>query len=614
MFEANNNRARILIADDEAAIRRILHQLLGGNHDCVQVASAEEALSRLRSEKFELVLSDIVMGGLSGLEMVPQVLELAPDTVVIMISGEQNIENAVQALRAGAFDYITKPFDLGHVEAAVSRALDHHALREAKRHYESHLEEMVEERTRKLAAANAALQEEIAERKRAEEQVNYLSYYDPLTNLPNQELFRAGLTSALTGAQNSHRQLVTILLSIDRFKKFNDTLGHALGSQLLCGVAERLSACVRDGDVVARFDGDEFSLLLPHMSGAEDAIKIAQRIQEALRAPFELDGHTLYLTVSLGISLCPNDGTEGQMLLQNASVALFRAKQQGGNTHQFYTADMNTSAVARLTLENDLRRALEREEFIVYYQPLVRTGTGQITGMEALVRWQHPERGLVSPAEFIPLAEDTGLILPISEWVLRTACAQNKAWQDAGFEPLCVAVNFSARQFEQSNLSELVAQVICETGLNPGCLELELTESAVMKNAQLSAGILHELRGMGVCISIDDFGTGYSSLSYLRRFPINKLKIDQSFVREIMINESDGEIVRAMIALAHSLKLKVVAEGVETKEQAAFLHILRCDEMQGYLFSKPLPSQAFEELLREGRSLNMDEDVLLLQS
>jgi diguanylate cyclase (GGDEF)-like protein len=600
MFQANDNRARILITDDEAAIRSILNLLLGESYDCVQVASAEEALARLHSEKFDLVLSDVVMGGITGLEMVPQVLEIAPETVVIMISGEQNIENAIQAMRVGAFDYITKPFDLRHVEAAVRRALEHHSLLESKRRYESQLEEMVEERTHKLATAIASLQEEIAERKRAEEQVNYLSYYDPLTNLPNQELFRAGLTSALTIAQSSHRQLAMILFSIDRFKKFNDTLGHDVGSQLLRSVAERLNACVRDGDVVARFDGDEFSLLLPHVSGAEDAIKIAQRTQEALNAPFELNGHTLYLTASFGVSLYPEDGSDGQLLMQNASVALFRAKQQGGNTLQFYTADMNTKALERMTLENDLRCALEREEFLVYYQPLVSSDSGQITGMEALVRWQHAERGLISPAEFIPLAEDTGLIVPIGKWVLRTACAQNKAWQDAGFVPLHVAVNFSARQFEQSNLSELVAQVLHETGLNPRYLELELTESAVMKNAGLSVGILRELRGMGVHVSIDDFGTGYSSLSYLRQFPINKLKIDQSFVREINTNESDSQIVRAVIALAHSLKLKVVAEGVETKEQLAFLHLLNCDEMQGYLFSRPVPAQAFEELLLKG--------------
>jgi diguanylate cyclase (GGDEF)-like protein len=599
MFQANDHRARILIVDDEAGIRDLLHALLCDNYECVEVTSAEEALARLRSEKFELVISDIMMGGITGLEMVPQVLGIAPDAVVIMISGEQTIESAIEALRAGAFDYIIKPFDLRRVEVAVRRALQHQSLRESKRRHESHLEEMVEERTRKLATANASLREEIAERKRAEEQVNYLSYYDPLTNLPNQELFRAALTSALTIAQSNCRQLAMILFSIDRFKKFNDTLGHEVASQLLRVVAERLAACVRDGDVVARFDGDEFSLLLPHVCGAEDAMKIAQRTQEALKVPFELNGHTLYLTASFGISLYPEDGSDGQLLMQNASVALFRAKQQGGNTLQFYTADMNTKALERLRLENDLRCALEREEFLVYYQPLISSDTGRITGMEALVRWQHAERGLVSPAEFIPLAEETGLIVPIGEWVLRTACAQNKAWQDAGFDPLRVAVNFSARQFEQSNLSELIAQVLHDTELKACYLELELTESAVMKNAVLSVGILRELRGMGIHVSIDDFGTGYSSLSYLRRFPINKLKIDQSFVREINTNESDSEIVRAVIALAHSLKLKVVAEGVETDEQLAFLHLLKCDEMQGYLFSKPVPAQAFEELLLE---------------
>jgi diguanylate cyclase (GGDEF)-like protein len=439
---------------------------------------------------------------------------------------------------------------------------------------------------------------EIAERRRAEEQVNYLSYYDPITDLPNQKLFRASLTRALAGAQSNDQRVAAILLSIDRFKNINDMLGHALGDQLLRRVAERLNAGVLEGDSAARFDGDEFSLLLTHIGGAEDAIKAAQNVQGALEAPFEIAEHTLFLTASQGISLYPDDDTgTQQQLLQNASAALRRARQQGGNSYQFYTTDMNATARKLLQLENDLRQAVEREELVLFYQPQVSSETQRIIGMEALVRWRHPERGLVSPLEFIPLAEDTGLIVPIGEWVLRTACSQNKAWQNVGFTPLRVGVNLSARQFEQPDLAEMVARILRETGLESRYLELELIESALMKSAEASVGVLHELKGMGVCIAIDDFGTGYSSLSYLRRFPVNKLKIDQSFVREILTNESDAEIVRAVIALGHSLKLKVVTEGVETEDQRAFLRSLGCDEMQGYLFSKPLPAEAFSALL-----------------
>nr|MBA3806698.1 EAL domain-containing protein [Acidobacteriota bacterium] len=524
-------------------------------------------------------------------------------------SGEQTIESAIEAMRVGAFDYITKPFDLRHVDAAVRRGLELRELRAVKRRYERHLEEMVQERTQELAAANVSLRAEIAQRKHAEEQVNFLSFYDPLTNLPNQELFRANLTRALTLTREQRRKTAAIVLSIDRFKKFNDTLGHAVSDQLLRGVAERLSACENGVNAVAHLGGDEFAILQTHISDAADAIEMTQKIQAALRPPFEVGGHKLYLTASLGISLHPDDGAEAQSLLQNASVALFQAKQQGGDGYQFYSADIKAADFKRLTLESDLRRALEREEFEVYYQPQVATDTGRVCGMEALVRWHHPERGLVSPAEFIPLAEDTGLIVPLGEWVLRTACAQNKAWRDEGFAPLRVAVNLSARQFEQPALAEMVKHVLDETGLDSNCLELELTESAVMKNAELTVGILAKLKQTDVQISIDDFGTGYSSLSYLKRFPINKLKIDQSFVGGATTNQSDAEIVRLVITLAHSLKLKVTAEGVETKEQLAFLHLLKCDEMQGYLFSRPLPAKDFRELLLQGGGLSGQEDA-----
>jgi diguanylate cyclase (GGDEF)-like protein len=580
MPNSSNNLAHILIIDDEPGVRDVLHKTLCESHECRAVSSAEEALSLLSAEKFDLVLSDIKMSGMSGLEMIPQVLALAPDTVVMMISGEQTIESAIEALRVGAFDYIRKPFDLQHIEAAVRRALDHHALLEAKRLYENHLEELVRQRTAEL---------------------NHLAYHDALTDLPNRILFEDRLTQALAAAQRSRQTLCMMFLALDRFKKVNDTLGHAVGYRLLQEVAERLTGYVDEGETVARFEGDEFALLLTQISDTEDVVEVSQHIKEALSLPFTIDGHELFITISIGISFYPDDGKDASTLLKNAGAALERAKEQGGDNYQFYTGDMNAKALKRLALESSLRRALERKEFEVYYQPQLDTSTRQVVGMEALVRWQHPELGLVSPAEFIPLAEDTGLIVPLGEWVLRTACAQSKAWQQAGFAPLRVAVNLSARQFQQQNLPDMVIRVLQETGLNANALELELTESSIMKNAESAVKTLGELKAMGINISVDDFGTGFSSLGYLKRLPIDILKIDKSFVCDVTTNPDDAALVMAIITLAHNLRLKVIAEGVETEEQLRFLHLLRCDEWQGYLFSKPLPAAAFAELFLQGQ-------------
>jgi len=396
-----------------------------------------------------------------------------------------------------------------------------------------------------------------------------------------------------------------MFLDLDRFKIINDTLGHPMGDRLLKGVAQRLRSCLREGDTVARLGGDEFMVVLPAIAHAEDAARVGQRILDALSVPFNFEGHELHIGVSIGIALYPNDGKSAEALLKNADIAMYRAKEQGRNNYQFYTPALNDMAFERLTLENSLRRALERREFVVHYQPQVSLNTGQIVGMEALVRWRHPELGLVAPMKFIPVAEETGLIVPIGEWVLQMACAQNKAWQEAGFPPLRVTVNLSARFFRRKDLMETVARILKETGLDPDYLELELTEGTTMENAEATIRTLHELKEMGVHLSIDDFGTGYSSLSYLKRFPLATLKIDRLFVQDITTSSDGAVITLAIIAMAHSLGLKVIAEGVETEEQLAFLRAHRCDEMQGYLFSRPIPAEAFTQLLREGRRLTL---------
>jgi diguanylate cyclase (GGDEF)-like protein len=546
--------------------------MLCDNHDCRAVSSAEEALSLLATEKFDLVLSDIKMSGMSGLEMIPEALKSASDIVIMMISGEQTIDSAIEALRLGAFDYITKPIDLQHVQACVERALAHHSLLVTKRRYENHLEELVTQRT--------------AER-------DHLAYHDTLTDLPNRSLFEDRLTQALTMARREERTLAILFLSLDQFKKVNDTLGHALARRLLQEVAERINNSVPKGETVARFEGDEFALLLTQITDTGDVVTINRQINEALNLPFNLEVHEIFLTISAGVSLFPNDGIDEQTLLKNAGTALYRAKEQGENNCEFYTAEMNAKALHRLTLENGLQRALERTELELYYQPKIKISTREIIGMEALLRWHHPELGLVSPAEFIPLAEETGLIVPIGEWVLHEACRQNKSWQDEGFARLTVAVNVSGRQFQQQDFSEVVVRILQETGLDPHDLELELTESSVMKNPTSAASALGELKTMGIKISIDDFGTGYSSLGYLKRLPIDVLKIDQSFVHDLTTDPDDASVVMAIITLAHNLGLDVIAEGVETEEQLGLLRLLRCNGGQGYLFGRPMPADDF---------------------
>ena len=447
--------------------------------------------------------------------------------------------------------------------------------------------------------ADRLIKSQDASRKRAEERLSYLAHHDALTNLPNRMLFIDRLGQALSRAPWHKRLAAVLFLDLDHFKRINDTLGHTMGDLLLKEVAKRLAQCSRQGDTVARMGGDEFTIILADIAHAQDVPKVAQKIIDIFSKRFVVGDHEIFITTSVGISLYPDDGEDPEALLKNADAAMYRAKEIGRNTYQYFSIDMNTKASERLALETDLRHALEREEFLVHYQPQVDLNTGQIIGMEALVRWQHPDLGLVPPAKFIPLAEDTGLIAPIGEWVLRTACAQNKAWQTAGLPPIRVGVNLSARQFQCQNLVEMIVRILKETGLDPTYLELELTESVLMQNTEAIIATLCELDAMGINISIDDFGTGYSSLSYLKRFPINRLKIDQSFVRDITTDPDDAAIVTAIITLAHSLKLKVIAEAVETEEQLAFLRSLNCDEMQGYLFSRPLPMDEATKFWRE---------------
>lgn len=435
-------------------------------------------------------------------------------------------------------------------------------------------------------------------------QLNHLAYHDALTTLPNQALLKDRLQQAIALARLNEQMLAVMLVNLDRFKVINDTLGYVTADQLLQEVATRLSGCVRDSDTVARLGSDEFALLLTQIGRAEDAVKVAQCIRDVLESPFHFAGQELFVQASIGISLHPDDGSDAMALLKTAGTALNRAKEQGGNDYQFYTSGRTTKALRQLVLENNLRPGLEREEFLVYYQPQVNIESCQIVGIEALVRWQHPGLGLLYPKEFIRMAEESGLIVSLGEWTLRAACVQSKSWQDAGYEPLRLAINLSARQFQQPRLIPIIEEILTETGLDPRYLEFELTEGSVMKDPDEAIKKLNELKQMGVTIAIDDFGTGYSSLNYLKRFPIDTLKIDQSFVREISTDPEVTAIVTAIITLAHALKLNVIAEGVETEEQLKFLRSLDCDEVQGFLFSKPISADEFTAMLIERSGIN----------
>ncbi|CAH1385843.1 EAL domain-containing response regulator [Candidatus Nitrotoga sp. M5] len=444
-----------------------------------------------------------------------------------------------------------------------------------------------------------------------EDKLNHLAYHDDLTGLPSRALFNDRLVQALANSYRHGNKLGVLFIDLDNFKNVNDSLGHHAGDMLLKQVAVRFTACMREGDTVARLGGDEFVVILDSIASEDDAWMVSQKILKLMTKPIIIEGRELIVTCSIGIALYPKDGDDVKGLLQSADNALYLAKSKGRDNAQFCTAEMNAKALGRITLENCMRQAVMRQEFLLHYQPRVDLVSGEITGMEALVRWQHPVQGLLYPNTFIPVAEESGLIVPLGEWVLRTACEQNKAWQLAGLKPVNIAVNLSARQFKQQDLVEIVTRILKETELEPAYLELELTENMVMQNVEVAIDTLAQLRAIGVQLVIDDFGIGYSSLNYLKHLPISFFKIDMSFVREITTDRDDAIITKIIISMAHDLGLRVTAEGVETEEQKSFLCLHRCDEMQGYLFSKPIPAEEFEILLKVGRCMTIAKPQLL---
>ncbi len=429
---------------------------------------------------------------------------------------------------------------------------------------------------------------DVTELRTAEKKANYLAHYDRLTELPNLVLFQDRLNTEIIHARRHDERLAVFAIDIDHFKKVNNVYGHDLGDSLLKVVARRITETIREEDTAARFGGDSFTLLLRNIRYEEDAAIIAKKIHESVSQPFFLDDQEVFISVSIGIALYPLDGDDVQTLIKNSDVALHRAKERGRSNHLFFAPEMNFRASEQMKLQNSLRRALDRDEFIIHYQPQYDAESGRMIGVEALLRWQHPELGMVYPDQFIPLAEHIGLIVPIGEWVLRTACQDARAWNEENQNPIRVAVNLSPRQFQQPDLYEKICQIINETGVEPAWLGLEITESAVMQNVDYAVCVLTDLKKLGVHLSVDDFGTGYSSLSYLKKFPIDLLKIDRSFITDIPKDSDDIAIVSAVVSMAHNLNLKVLAEGVETLEQKDFLHSVSCDEFQGFYFSRPV--------------------------
>ncbi len=442
--------------------------------------------------------------------------------------------------------------------------------------------------------------DDMTERIKQKEYIKHQAYHDPLTGLSNQFLFRDRLDSSILHAINHKEKFGVLILGIDRFKRINDTLGHAVGDKILKVFGEKIVSFLNPDDTASRFSGDIFAIIKKGVDHIEDLVLLANEIVDEITKPYLIDEQEIYITTSIGISLYPEDGKKSEQLINNAEAAMFRAKDMGRNNYQLYTSSMNEKALLRLSMENDLHKAVQEGELILHYQPQIDTRTGEIIGAEALVRWAHPKLGMVGPVEFIPLAEETGLIIPLGEWVLREACMQNMKWQERGLPNIKIGVNLSPLQFNQTTILDRIKSILDTTKLSPKYLDLEITESSAMQNPNYTDKILYELKDMGVKISIDDFGTGYSSLAYLRQFPIDRIKIDKSFVQGVPLDKGQRAIVKAIIAMAKSFNIDTIAEGVETVEQLTFLKQQRCFQMQGYYYSKPVDADTFEKMLIKG--------------
>jgi diguanylate cyclase (GGDEF)-like protein len=572
---------RILVIEDEDQVRSVIVAFLRtGEYEVLEAPDGLAGIELAKKHLPDLVLCDVNMPKLDGYGVITALHNDRSTAAIpfIFLTGKADRQDLRQGMNLGADDYLTKPFR------------------------RTELLDAIDARFAKLAAVTHHYSEEL---KHAEQKMDYVMHHDPLTNLPNRLMLHEKLNELVERASPA-QQVAILSVGLDRFKRINETLGHASGDSLLKQVAERLTACVGNDQVVARLTADQFVVLLGSVNQKEIAGRMAERILEKLCTSFAVEGHEVFVAASIGASVWPDDGSNIDDLIKNAETAMHHAKKNGGNNFEFFVPEIYGFSAGQLAIEAGLRYALERAQLEVYYQPQVDVKTGMIVGAEALLRWNHPERGRMLPASFIPLAEETGLIIPIGEWALRKAFAQAKVWQEAGFPSLRMAVNLSVSQFNQQNLTEKLEEIVQEVNISPSCLDIELTESVVMRNTEEAIKIINRIKALGLQISIDDFGTGYSSLNYLKRFPFDILKIDQSFIRNVTLDSKNTAITMAIIQIARNLDLKVIAEGVETSGELFFLALHDCHEFQGYLFSPPVPAADFEQLLVSGKRLQIE--------
>ena len=581
---------QVLLVEDSAGDARLLREMFRTENTesfvLTHVDRMSSAITHLQKGVFDIVLLDMGLPDGHGLDTVRRAHAAAPDIPLIVLTGMDDEVMATQAMKEGAQDYLVK----GQIE---NRALPR-ALRYAiERHRMLAETELLRKQQLQLKDNDVTTAQATAL------QMTHSAEHDFLTGLPNRMLLNDRVSQAIAMAPRHKKKVAVLFLDLDGFKHINDSLGHPIGDKLLQSIAIRLVSCVRGADTVSRQGGDEFVVLLSEVERSEDAAITARRMLQAVAEPQSIDGRDLHVTTSIGVSVYPHDGLNAATLIKNADIAMYQAKANRCG-YQFFKPAMNIRAVERQSIEDSLGRALEREEFTLHYQPKVNLRTGEITGAEALIRWQHPERGLVAPRHFVSIAEGCGLMLPIGKWILREACRQAKAWQEQGLPRIGVAVNVSLGEFRSDKFPEAVRTILTETRLEPRYLELELKESVLMQHAEFTVSVLQHFKAMGVRLTVDDFGTGYSSLSYLRQFPIDTLKVDQSFVREIDADTGDVTVLSAVINMGGTLKYRVIAEGVETAVQAAFLQSHGCDEGQGFYFGRPLLASEFAKLLETG--------------
>jgi diguanylate cyclase (GGDEF)-like protein len=589
------DKAKILIVDDERFYIDLLVELLAPQYRTIVVRNGEKAIEQASAEpKPDLVLLDIELPGIDGYEVCRRLKKniATLEIPVIFLTVKANVNDEIRGFELGAVDYIYKPISHPILQARVKNHITLKNALEATRKQADDLRILVDEKTQELS-------KKVTENQEAVEKLRYLANYDPLTRLPNRVLFKEQLTKLCKQALQNNLLVAVLLIDLDRFKRVNDSMGHHIGDELLQMVALRIQNCLRKVDILARLGGDEFTVALSDLRHQDNAASVAQKIVSTLNKPFDLEGRNVHISASIGITIFPNDNDDLNSVLQNADMAMYQAKNKGKDTFEFFTSGLTALAQKHIELNDELRSALAKDQFQLYFQPIIDLSTDRIVGAEALLRWNHPTRGVIKPSEFLSIAEETGLICKISEWVFKSACDQAQQWRSKYLDDFYITVNASPREFGiKTDFVSKIMKILEASKLPPERLKVEITESLMMENLIDTIDKLKKIKQLGVGISVDDFGTGYSSLSYIRQFPVDTLKIDHSFINEVTTNADDAKLIQAIIAMAEALKLLVIAEGVESIEQLQFLKAQGCQFAQGYFISPPLPIQQFEEFIQ----------------